>query len=264
MGEADEVEFGLEMPRKLSTVRPVPEPNLLSFGEAASHRHQMAQLGMQVISEWSSVDLVVNGIFVAMLGANPRPAAAMFDSLKAAGKRDALEAVAELFFRDNPERLDTFAALSELYGRVAEQRNRVAHWMWGHHPALPEDVLLADTSRFLAGQVKRSITRQTPLAELLKNHTPGKPIGRIFEPIVEYDGVHVYTRQDFMDIRGRIGDLENWLARFQMVVDHQAYHRDSALWVGNFSPERILARLSAVPAIQTAVGRQRRRQERKR
>lgn len=134
------------MPEKVSSIYPAPTISFGSrYGMAVSFNPELSLQAMRVLTEWSWLDHVLMLLFVRMLGANPIPGAAIYASfLGTATQQTALRAVAGTLGKDHAR---VFEVLMAMFGSVAKDRNKIAHWLWGYASAIPDAILLIDRKR---------------------------------------------------------------------------------------------------------------------
>lgn len=212
------------MPQPLSTV---PSPGNIFLGNnidnPSDHRPPLALLAMKVIAEWSLLESFVQGFFVTMLGANPRPAARIYASLKGAQK-DALRALADLALVSQDEK-DVFATILKLRDTAGRLRDRIAHGVWGHASGVPDGVLLCDP----AVAMERAVTVKEYSDAFLKSHVsvaPGVgPSDRAPPPEMPkllLDQIFVWYERDFVNASAQMQQLMDYVTRFRFVLmrDH--------------------------------------------
>ena len=111
----------------------------------------LATLIAYAITDWARVEANLGKAFILMLGAEARPAAAMYGSLKSPqAKAETFLAVAKMTL--SVELVETFEAVLIHVNRVAEIRNRLAHGLWATSHAIPNALLLVDARHELARQ----------------------------------------------------------------------------------------------------------------
>jgi|GEM_PF-1322985 len=194
------------MPQPVSSVRPQGCTVFIgnNIDNPSDHRPALALLAIKVLAEWSILESFINGLFVMMLGANPRPAAAMYVALAGgAAQRAAFEAVADLALIDQQEK-DVFAAISHLIRRSAKGRNKIAHWIWGHSPEIPDAVLLCDPVVLLEHRVAATAEAENPTGKDIP--FPNNEIFAFFDT-------------DFKDMSANIQLLMGMVSTFRFLVN---------------------------------------------
>lgn len=183
------------MPQPLSSAK--PNANIFignNTDSPARQRPNLALEAMNVVAEWSILEGFINGLFVNLLGANPKQSSAIFSTIRSQqGQRDAIEAVLAIALQDRDEQ-NIIRAIFKVYERASKVRNRICHWVWGHSPQLPDAVLLADPvamAEFKAevAQFTQSICFGTV------NLAPPTPNHR---------RIYVYTQEDFRQASTKI------------------------------------------------------------
>ena len=227
------------MPQPLSRVR--ADANISignNWDNPSDHRPELALLAMKVIAEWSILESFMQGLFVAMLGANPGPAAAIYAALTAtATQKAAFKALAKSALSSDDER-DVFDAILMAFDTVAKIRNDIAHGVWGHSAQIPDGVLLCDADVLMEYHVA--------LREALGGETHSAM------PTFPRDKMFVWKSQDFISASAQIQQVMNYVSQFQLALrqDH----------LGNRDAQR-LQRLLSEPPIHQTVSRIRERRD---
>jgi hypothetical protein len=143
------------MPQPLSTYGPNTGIVHIASSDSSPSRHRptLALGAMHAIAEWSIVDTSMSIVFVTLLGNNPGPAAAIYASIGSGAKKAAFGAIAESSITDLTV-LDLFGAISKRYASLADERHRLAHWVWGHASYIPDGVLLCDPRTIMGNELE--------------------------------------------------------------------------------------------------------------
>ena len=220
------------MPQRLSNVK--PNAKGIMFDKLAGpgrNRPELAQLAAQVISEWSLLDTYFSGLFVAMLGANPRPGAAVYANFTATlTQAQAMRTVGKLTL--DAVLYDMLDTLLTLYKSRGTERNRVGHWVWGYTPDLPDKALLVEPSHFSVYHAD-FITWETAVMRDTNS--------QLKQPGIRLEHVWVYGQKDFADISERIQRLIELTGRFRNLV-----RAHLLLAVGGAKTVQFAARLNAL------------------
>lgn len=135
------------MPQPLSKVNSTAP--VLFHPKAMSERQELASLVARAVAGWSEIEGQMGTLLVKMLGANARPALAMFSALTSAPAKIAtVKAAAETVLQ--PASNEMFQAVLSVASRRAKQRHSLAHNVWGTAEAIPDALLLAE-SQDIAG-----------------------------------------------------------------------------------------------------------------
>lgn len=206
--------------------------------DALDHRPHLAVLAMKVIADWARLESYVNTLFVAMLGQNPKPAAAIFGALSgAASQKAALRAVAASVL--SPQQEDIFEALLTLFTTAAKQRNKIAHWDWGYSDLIPDGLLLQDPTAYMGWQVDFKIYMDYRLSGKFDKTHPDIPV----------DDILVYYEGDFTTLSRSIQRLGSNFMRLSFVVS------------GHPSTFELLPQLLNEPEIRTLIDRRHQRRK---
>lgn len=227
------------MPEKLLNVSSKPAFPISAKGNGPSITHpELALLAMSIMSDWSLLEGAMSSLFVNMLGANPIPGTAMYASLTStAAQKSALRAVATASLSTN--RQDVFEAILTHFGSVAKERNKIAHWLWGTSPDIPDAVLLTNPS---------SLTEYT--AQMFDHLHEGR------EPRFTFpeEEIYVWRKQDFLEVTRRLHQVMEYIRLFDIAISPpRQFSVDSN--------EQALRKLQLEPEIRQALLRQQKRQK---
>jgi len=148
------------MPQLLSNVRrnarvvlwPSTEDRVL--GLLASH----------IVALSSQVDHELSLLLVHVLGANATPALAMFDEFDSQKQQmRLLRAAARAELGDKTKRYRVFDAVLRAVMAAQSDRHKLAHWIWGHSPDIPNVLLLADPKALRIRKIARQRLLTTPI-----------------------------------------------------------------------------------------------------
>ena len=175
---------------------------------AATDRPDHYLLGMQVIAAWSNAEMSLQHVFASMLGANPRPAAAVFSSLISNNaQKDALNAVAEQAL--SKDERGAFAIIMKRHKGAAKNRDCIAHHIWAIDPRMPDAVVLLDPRKYM--DVPVSIT------DIANDLTSlDKIMGGVAQTLREASSI--WKTADFIDAHRRIVRVSELLIRFSVVA----------------------------------------------
>ncbi len=221
------------MPQKLSRVRPNATGCSFTADDGPSaKRPELAVLVTRVITEWALLDSYMSGVFVTMLGTNPHPGAAVYATLISnAIQQQAIRAVARLALNEGLD--DILEAILSLYGAAAKDRNKIAHWVWGITPDLPDRALVVEPSVLVSYHAEFTVYEDAKI-----RGAAGGP-----EPIIDFDAIFVYGASDFTSLSTKIQRLIQLVVRFRNVLILQV-HTGPAHDIGLLS--RYAARLNAL------------------
>ena len=163
------------MPNPISRVYPNASIMLSNVGDYPLSRHpNLAALAIEAISSWSNVESFMLHMFITMMGGPTDNAAAVYLALDSrSAKSAAINAIAEKTLSAENRRL--LRAILRTIKSNGGARDKLAHWVWGDSPDIPDGLLLADPTKLARIEIN---TNQNALAE----------------------NVFVYKRQDFEQI----------------------------------------------------------------
>jgi hypothetical protein len=125
----------------------------LSFDHERRATYVMAAA---IIAVSARIDHELGLLLVQILGANARPALAMFDAIQSdRQQRRLLDAAAKAKFGADTEQYRVFDAVVRLTAAAQSDRHKLAHWIWGYCPELPESLLLADPQALRSRDIER-------------------------------------------------------------------------------------------------------------
>lgn len=187
------------MPQPLSRVAPNANVVIGNVGDYPLRRHpELALLAIEVIASWSNVEAFMLNVFVEMMGGPADTAATVFMALESQpAKSAAINAVADAELHDHHrDLLRVLLAMAKSYGK---SRDKIAHWIWGDSPQLPDALLLAN------------------------------PKDRARLPLSR-EGILVYREPDFRTIIMGNERLAGFGLTFEMIIRGHVADRDGALY----------------------------------
>ncbi len=223
------------MPNPLSKVNPRASVIIANSTDTPSiDRPELAHLAMTVIAQWSILDSWLNGLFVKMLGSQSAAATAIYTSLSgSAAKKSAFDAVAKQSL--SKEQMEVFVIIMSLIGKAANQRNNIAHWVWGHSPDIPDGALLCDPIALMKYNAELEIFNRLP------------PNTQNALPEIPKEKIYVYVSSDFTTLSETIRRLMGYVMSFRFALSPNEW----------FGGDQELAELIQKPEIQQALVRSR-------
>jgi hypothetical protein len=142
------------MPQPLNRV--IPDGSFEPDSKVLDDKPEMAKLVAGIFSRWASIEQRLSLLLVRILGADAKPAIAMFSTLTAQHlQMGALEAAAEAAL--SPDEFDAFLSTLSVTNSVQTPRNHLAHWVWGKCDKLPDALLLGDPKGMKNADQKASL-----------------------------------------------------------------------------------------------------------
>jgi hypothetical protein len=199
------------MPQPLSKIRSDANIVMCNAGDRpTSHNPGLAGAAMEAIISWSNVEMFFLNMYVALMGGASE---ILVDAYLAHETQNAklahLNAVANSKLSQNNRRL--FRAILALSRSAQKGRDKLAHWIWGYSPQLPDAFLLADP-RTMARQSSPNINDIEETIRSLRS------------------SVFVYTRQDFADIIQINDRLCGFGLRFQFIITNHLANQGDRLY----------------------------------
>lgn len=189
------------MPNPLSQVNNKAEV-VFAKGAAEQRPLHCAQI-IKTTSSWAMLESTVGVFFSKLLGAESEKGAAIFNALISSSSQDAAFDAAASFVLGNEDK-DALAAVRAITRAPRDQRNQMAHGIWGHSPQM-QDAILLMPPKLLVNFVERSETYiEQARAQTLSQSTP--------TPDLDKSQILVYRHTDFEFIQGQISIAQTaWL-----------------------------------------------------
>jgi len=182
-----------------------PKARDVAWWRAAQQRPKLAIAAAKVISEFSLTEAAISNTFAYMLGIGTTAGAAMYQALGTwAPRRDAMEAVARTALP--AEAADVWSAILFIFKTRAEERNPIAHHIWGYTPSLPHSLLTCDPKHFFDTHAANSVYMARRRAGLPVGARPPSPSERI-----DPKHIRVYRVRDFDKFERRSTTLTSTL-----------------------------------------------------
>jgi len=189
------------MPQPLSKIMPNASVIIGNAGDRPLARHpELAVLAIEAIASWSNVENFLLNLFIQLFGGNTSLAANVFLSLEVqSAKTSAVLAAANSVLMDKPQEIKLLKAILALAKTNEKSRNKLAHWIWGDSPNIPDALLLANPKIISAYGIDQS---------------------QIF----------VYQKQDFISIIQANDRLCGFGLSFNFILKSHPANRDGSLF----------------------------------
>jgi hypothetical protein len=129
------------MPNPLRKVVPKGTPESDFHPGAIEKNPKMAARVLSVLSAWAKLDAEMGIVFARFLGTQSHIGAAIYNQFSNLNTQDnAMRAAAELVL--NRDQLDVFYALRKASKSPRDQRNEIAHGIWGYCKEVPDGLVL--------------------------------------------------------------------------------------------------------------------------
>ena len=127
------------MPQLLSDVG---KGRVIEFGPESPNRNpDLAARILMVTSRWGKLDALIGEIFAKFLGTNADIGAAVYSRLISSNTQEAAMQEAAKLSLDK-EQFDFYTAIQKISKRPRNERNKIAHGIWGWSEDLPDALLL--------------------------------------------------------------------------------------------------------------------------
>lgn len=134
----------LDMPQPITRI--VPDPYVLLDSDALAKQPEMARLVCRIFATWASIEHDLGSMLVRLLGADSKPALAMFSILQTQKLQTAgIEAAAKGALSGDDYQI--FSAVMTVVNGVQKNRNKLAHWAWARCKERPDLLLLGDPDK---------------------------------------------------------------------------------------------------------------------
>lgn len=214
------------MPQPISRV--LSDAELIIGARSVGTRPELAVLVAEAIGIWSEVESRLGSILAFMLTANAVAVSAMYNELSAQAQRAILLAAARSTLSADDNLL--FRAVVKQVTSSAKDRHKLAHWLWGWSPQLPDALLLCDPA-----YMRDYIAFAEENKELeAKNRYPR----------FDWDHTFVYRKADFDAIISTMMKVFSYVDCLRAVVDP-----------AHFAGERARLQLLSVPLIHQEIDR---------
>ena len=200
--------------------------------EALERKPELAKMAMDTIALWSSIEVRLSSVLVELLGAQARPAMAMFSALTSSqAQMAALTAAAQTVLP--AEYAQVFESAMVVVRRAAKLRHKFAHWVWGYSDSFPDCLLLVDPSEIVMHKVK-----------FYENFAAKLPEDIVYDPQIE--GIWLYEKRDFIEVYVDVVSIQHIVVGLSYLT-----HK------GHLSAEIAHRRLSNEPRIAKQLSRAR-------
>lgn len=228
------------MPNPLSLVHPSPQPN---FDDSALEPHsELAAQVVRTLAAWAKLDSAFGYVFSRLMADESEKGAAIYNALISVNAQDAaLDAVATMVL--NRDDLDVFLAIKSISKAPRDQRNMMAHGIWGSCKQVVDGILLLPPR-----ELTRFVERVDCYVDRVNSKAGRAPGDKM--PDVDLSQVMVYRLADFRAIQGQI----------KAAHDSWALFRCAALgsWtLTDLAPAEARRRLLAQPEIRAKIDKAR-------
>ena len=191
------------MPPYRPSGRKAKEPVFIRSGVAELYP-EVSALAARCIALGAQIESLYGAILITMLGANAKPAAAMYRSLQSLNAQSTVVQAAAEAVLENDE-LDLLAAISSLTNRSMVHRHRLAHWVWGSSSGYPDAIVLINPKMLLEYEV-----------DLGRFSWPNE--GRGLLDKFDIKTCFIYDAKALREVITGLAEAENFLAQFRFSV----------------------------------------------
>lgn len=150
---------------------------------------------MEIIVTASEVETALGDTLTAMLGADAKPAIAMYSALRAAHVQQAALMAAASVVLEQGE-LDMVEVVLKFVASAMKDRNRLAHWHWGYCPGTDDAILLMEPDG------RRNV--EQVMYQLIQRGSGAFPIDPVTDLGFDYDAILVYRLKDLGETLARL------------------------------------------------------------
>jgi len=188
----------------------------------STNKPELAVLVTSIFARWAWIEHQLSVLLLFILGADAKPAFAMFSILNTQRLQErAIQAAAEAALP--ADQLEVFLAVMSVTDTVQKDRHKLAHWIWGTCPELPDHLLLANPDALKEGEFQR--------AKVLAAPPPGGMDPGEFNKLFETDPsqIFVYSKSDLERIERDLQEAVGMLVMFRMYLNPPYTEELSAL-----------------------------------
>lgn len=240
------------MPQPLSRVRPNAKVELSI--SCLRDKPDLARLVCDIIALAARVEFEFKLLIVKILGADAKPAIAMYDALNADNtKLAALNAAAGAVLKD--AQLRVFRAVIKAATTAQKPRHKIAHWIWGTCSELPNALLLADPSHLRRQDIEIDfVADMTPdLIEEWVEEGKRPEFDELYEP--NKDAILVFDHAELIRAASDLLEAAEVLFHFRYYLRPSKYaavvHSDDPMPEDFETSEGVLRRLMGIRLFQT-------------
>lgn len=170
------------MPQPLSKVCPKAKVSL--HHKHSTNKPELAVLVTSIFARWAWIEHQLSVILLFILGADAKPAFAMFDILNTQRlQMSATQAAAKAALPT--DQFIVFTAAMLVAEKVQKDRNRLAHGIWGTCPELQDRLLIADPDHLKEREFHRAeVLAKPPLEGMDRTE---------FDNLFRVDPAHVFV-----------------------------------------------------------------------
>lgn len=200
------------MPQPLSRVNPNAGVIIGNAGDYPLERNpNLLRLSMRVMTAWATLETFITSIFVAILGDNARLGVAIYSSLIAeSAQLPAFRAGADIALETKPRERELLEAILKIHETLGKDRNKVAHWISGYSPELPEATLLTPPAVLIKLQLDTQAYLDNAMENGISNAGPA--------PKPDLDAIYVYEGSDFESTITQIEQLSGHCLAFRRLL----------------------------------------------
>lgn len=196
------------MPQPLSRVTRTTQISLGS-PDHLDKQPELALCAMKIIASASSIESNFAMMFVSLMGAEPRPAVAVYNSLRAeSAKREALRAAAAAVLSEKNVAL--FEAILAYAKSAMKLRHKLAHWLWGFSPDVKDALLICDPVEMIEISMRGLDFSQQIAAGTIPSALPRIP----------HEKVLVVTLDELVQALSQMERTRRFVCDFEKVVAH--------------------------------------------
>jgi hypothetical protein len=237
------------MPNPLTKVK-ADAKITFSYGAPAKNPELCAQV-LMVLSAWGKLDTEMGVVFASFLNTQAEIGVAIYNQLTNLNTQDAaMRAAASLVLDKN--KMDLFLALMKIAKGPRDQRNQIAHGVWGYSEDLPDALLLLNPKIALKfrGQI---VAASEFLKSLGPKPMPDGMLSRIIGSPRIAEDVWVYRQTDFDEVHKQLVEAIDLWSDFARFI----WGAGSVLDQNNDRVEEARRRLFGQTAIRETIDRSR-------
>jgi hypothetical protein len=203
------------MPQPLSRV--LPKCTNIQFDADALQKYP--QLATQIavsIARWSTIEHRVGWLLIKMLGADAKPAYAMFSEIVSSALQvNVLKAAAKAALPEDDFR--TFSIVTKVIVSQAKQRNKFAHGLWGISSQIEDGLLLTDSEHIFKTEIELAQYKKNPSEWFKATGFDEAALERLL--LFDHSQIFVYRDSDFKCVIRDFTEASQIVFWFGLTID---------------------------------------------
>ena len=213
--------------------------------ECMQQEPRLAILVAETIARWSSIENALKYILIKLLGSQARPSFAMFSTLQAISTQiTAIQAAGNVAL--SGEDLNYFNASLAVSRSISKKRHKLAHWVWGNSPQVPDALLLGDPDHmFEQGINVQQFSDEFQNYSINPKAKPPNADSRMLLSF-DFDQIYVYREGDLLRIQRDFKETQEIVGLIGFLIGPNRH---------GLEPDELRRQLSNLPLLSEALAR---------